>query len=465
MKAELTLKTILNNIFKQPLLRYLLLVSIVIPVFFPLRSYFAVLPEFSDKLLYYTEEEAQKAASHLEAILVLVQNEKIIISDSTHDQIDIVKKYFQLERVKIFSAEGRIVFSTEHDEIGQTNTNDYFYNIIATGKKYSKIITKDNKTLEGRTVTRDVAEVYIPIMTGSKFLGAFELYYDITKRKEDLDRLFLKEAFVGSFISLCMVGIIIFMVFLTSKALLEKKIAEDNLRRTNLDLEDLVDEKTSELTITQEASIQSLAILAENYDPDTGEHINRIRSLTHLLTANLLKDTLYSEYLSSRIDYVNEIAVASILHDIGKTAIPKEILSKPGKLTPEEFDLVKTHTTIAGEVLHQGNRLFVEKFGKDSYLALAADIALYHHEKWDGSGYPKGLKKQEIPLSARIVAIADVYDALRSKRPYKPPWTHEKTMELIISESEKHFDPELIRVFIKIEDQVRQVAEQINLDE
>lgn len=148
---------------------------------------------------------------------------------------------------------------------------------------------------------------------------------------------------------------------------------------------------------------------------------------------------------------MDELALASILHDIGKTSVPVEILSKQGKLTDEEFEIVSEHTKVAGTVLNLGNEIFINEFGKDSYLALAADVALYHHEKWDGTGYPLGVCGEEIPLSARIVALADVYDALRSKRPYKDPWPHEKAMELIKSESGKHFDPVIVDAFLEVE--------------
>ena len=153
--------------------------------------------------------------------------------------------------------------------------------------------------------------------------------------------------------------------------------------------------------------------------------------------------------------------LSSKCHDVarfGKTAIPKEILTKPGKLTREEFELVQTHTEIAGHTLEKANKTFMDNFNKDSYLAFASDIALYHHEKWNGTGYPRGLEGESIPLSARIVALADVYDALRSKRPYKEPWSHSDTAQEIAKDKGTRFDPEIVDAFLANSMQFREIS-------
>lgn len=128
------------------------------------------------------------------------------------------------------------------------------------------------------------------------------------------------------------------------------------------------------------------------------------------------------------------------------------------KLTPDEFDIIKGHTTIAGEALGKANKTFRKEFGKDSYLALARDIAIYHHEKWNGEGYPHCLIGADIPLSARIIAIADVYDALTSERPYKKVWSHEKATEEIANGSGSHFEPELVEAFKHCEEQFKSIS-------
>ncbi len=234
--------------------------------------------------------------------------------------------------------------------------------------------------------------------------------------------------------------------------------AETMLRKSEIHLKELVDEKTREIQLTQRTSIQALATLAEYNDTDTGEHLNRIQRYVRLLATRLRVESPYSEYLGKKDTYIDELELASLLHDIGKVAIPKEILTKPGKLTSDEFDLIKEHTSIAGEMLEKANKIFMENYNRDSYLALARDIAFFHHEKWDGSGYPSGLKGESIPLSARIVAVADVYDALTSKRSYKNAWSHEDAVNEIIKGRGKHFDPVLVDIFQTVVNEFNEIS-------
>ena len=152
------------------------------------------------------------------------------------------------------------------------------------------------------------------------------------------------------------------------------------------------------------------------------------------------------------------IYLTSPLHDVGKVGIPDAVLLKPGKLTPEEFEVMKRHTLIGGETLHASAQAHPEA----SFLTMALDIALKHHEKWDGSGYPFGLAGENIPLSARIVAIADVYDALTTKRVYKPAFTHEAATDIIRQSSGKHFDPDMVTAFFNIEEQIRAIQSELD---
>lgn len=225
----------------------------------------------------------------------------------------------------------------------------------------------------------------------------------------------------------------------------------EKTREVNALLDRLVAEKTKELTLTQKTSIEALATLAEYRDTDTGLHLKRIQNFVKIIAEDLLDDSPYSEYLSGRPKYIEELMLASLLHDIGKIATPNEILLKPGKLTDEEFEVMKTHTTVAGELLERANNIFLEQTGRDSYLALARDIAHYHHERWDGKGYPKGLKAEQIPLSARIVALCDVYDAVTTDRVYKKAWSHEEARQMILENSGSQFDPVIVQSFGRLE--------------
>jgi response regulator RpfG family c-di-GMP phosphodiesterase len=199
-------------------------------------------------------------------------------------------------------------------------------------------------------------------------------------------------------------------------------------------------------------TILGLAKLAEYRDEATGAHLERIREYTIILTKELAKKPHYQEYITDQ--YISDIYFSSILHDIGKVGIPDSILLKPGKLSKEEFEVIKRHSTIGGDVLKQ----VIAKINGRSFLTIGMHIAYFHHEKWNGAGYPNGLKKDEIPLSARIVALADVYDALTSMRSYKKAFSHEKAREIIAAERGKHFDPEIVDAFLVHEarfDQIR----------
>lgn len=194
----------------------------------------------------------------------------------------------------------------------------------------------------------------------------------------------------------------------------------------------------------QKVTIESLASLAEYKDTDTGEHIHRVADMSKKIAQNMLDKGIFRDELCEL--FIEEIGLASILHDVGKVGIPEIILLKPGKLDDSEFEVMKTHTVIGGKILSKA----AEKIDDTSYVFMAADIALNHHEKYDGTGYPGGLKRGEIPLSARIVAVVDVYDALVSKRPYKEPWPVKKAVDFIVSGSGTLFDPHVIDSFIEV---------------
>jgi HD-GYP domain-containing protein (c-di-GMP phosphodiesterase class II) len=189
------------------------------------------------------------------------------------------------------------------------------------------------------------------------------------------------------------------------------------------------------------AIILGLAKLAEYRDLDTGTHLERIREYSKILAGELARNPNYKGYITGR--YIEDLFHSSILHDIGKVGVPDSILLKPAGLTSEEFESIKRHVTIGGDSIRE----IEAKMNMKSFLTLGKEIAYYHHEKWDGSGYPKGLKGQDIPLSARIVALADVYDALTSERPYKKAMSHEKAAAIILEGRGTHFDPLMVDIF------------------
>jgi len=185
--------------------------------------------------------------------------------------------------------------------------------------------------------------------------------------------------------------------------------------------------------------------LAESRDDDTGYHIERTQTFSKSLAEKMRENSRYAGSIND--SFVENIYNASPLHDIGKVGISDNILLKPGKLAPDEFEIMKTHAMIGANTLIATRN----KYPKNAFVNMGIAIARSHHEKWDGSGYPDGLVGEDIPLSARIMAVSDVYDALRSKRPYKVAFTHEKSCEIIMEGAGRHFDPAVIHVFTAIE--------------
>lgn len=186
------------------------------------------------------------------------------------------------------------------------------------------------------------------------------------------------------------------------------------------------------------STIHALAQLAESRDDDTGSHLDRVRSYCRILGESLLDDSDYRDMVDE--EFVDTLWHASPLHDIGKVGIPDNILLKPGKLTAVEFEVMKTHTLLGAKTLESVHRDYPE----NKFIEMGISIARHHHERWDGSGYPDGLSGGDIPLAARIMAIADVYDALRVRRIYKEPFSHEKSCAIITSSGGSHMDPGLL---------------------
>ena len=210
---------------------------------------------------------------------------------------------------------------------------------------------------------------------------------------------------------------------------------------------------------SRQAAIFGLARLAECRDDETGAHLSRIRSYARILAQELAQSQEYAPVLTE--EFIEEIGHCAVLHDIGKVGIPDSILQKPGKLTAEEYEVMKQHTVFGAQVLATA----APDRKNPSFLQLGSEIARSHHERWDSGGYPDGLPGSEIPLAARIISLADVYDALTSSRVYKPPFSHEESRSIIIEESGRQFDPNVVKAFLRRDEEFRETRMRLLLQQ
>ncbi|GAB6089092.1 response regulator [Spirochaeta dissipatitropha] len=235
---------------------------------------------------------------------------------------------------------------------------------------------------------------------------------------------------------------------------LQQQLLRKKLEQHNSKLEEMVAEKIREIHDSHLSTIFALAKLAEFRDNDTGKHVERVQKYTRVLAEKMSEISGFHDLIDNI--FIHNLYHAAPLHDIGKVAIPDSILLKPGKLTEAEFEIIKRHTIIGSENL----QAVKEHYRENSFLEVGVALTRSHHEKWDGSGYPDALSGIEIPLEGRIMAVADVYDALRSKRVYKPAFSHEESCRIILSSSGTHFDPAIVEVF----DMVKAEFEKISLE-
>ncbi len=227
---------------------------------------------------------------------------------------------------------------------------------------------------------------------------------------------------------------------------------QNEIKHYNQNLEHMVETQVETIQKLQYAIIHAMGDLSERRDGSTGAHLIRTSEYLKVLMTRAKEDNIYDGLLSDAC--VKDYSYASQLHDIGKVSIPDHILLKPGRLTDEEYEIMKSHTT-AGEMAISGTINYVED---SPFLKLAAEFIGSYHEKWDGSGYPRGLSGTQIPITGRLMAIADVYDALISTRPYKEPMPHEKAVAIMCEGIGKHFDPVLMEVFQEVSDDFCDIA-------
>lgn len=318
------------------------------------------------------------------------------------------------------------------------NTNFHYF-IVATGLLTLLVLDKKIRFSFIYTVFS-----LILFLCLENILESHEPLYVLPKTT--IENIKFVNTFLGLFIILCGVALSTFIL----------NFIEDNL-------EYQVKEKTKELEgrnhrvyELQNHIISSLANLVENRDQDTGEHIQRTSHYVHLISQKAFEKNCYPETITE--EFVDTIQKAAPMHDIGKIVVPDSILQKPGKLTTEEFAKMEKHTVEGKRIIHDIIGVSEDKY----YVQMASDIAVSHHERWDGNGYPNKLKGEDIPISARIMAIADVFDALVSKRCYKEPMSLDKAFQIIQEDKEKHFDPLFADIFIENRKDVEKIFNKYN---
>lgn len=373
------------------------------------------------------------ADEHPEVISFLNAPPGSAVPESVKIFFDEILSFGAVFRIKVWGKDGTILWSDKAEVIGKNfKDNPHFIEAMQGKTNYSKAMPEkaENVTERGHGM---VLEIYTPLKGAGSFEGVVELYESDSRLYEQISTniRFVWLTVSGAVTSLY---VLLFLVFYRSHAA-QQKIAR-------------------QLMQTQDVTILALAYQAELRDMETGNHIERTSHYVEILARELRKDSPYRAPLSE--EYIKDLVRSAPLHDIGKVGVPDAVLCKPGRLDPGEFETVKRHCAYGVMILEKAE----QRLTFQSFLKVALQLVMHHHEKWNGQGYPHGLKGDEIPLAARIMTLSDVYDALRSKRCYKEALSHEQAVEIIRKERGAHFDPVIVDAFLKRERDFLAVSEQ-----
>ena len=331
-------------------------------------------------------------------------------------------------RVKLIDTDGNIKICTT--EIEQQKNwfslpgNEYFREQL----RWSVLKTSDVADSNPETMTYVYAK-YLPDLS----------WFIIVEHPTDI---FFKNMHHNVFKTVLILGTVLLITML---------VIGNVIHKFEHEITELAERQKEKLNTMRDAMMMTLADLVENRDQNTGEHIQKTAAYVKIIMEELQREGAYNGRITN--DYIHAVVRSAPLHDIGKINVPDAILNKPGKLTDEEFAIMKTHAAVGGNVIGHIHDLIPNS----SFLGEAKNIATYHHEKWDGKGYPGGLSGENIPLSARVMAVADVFDALVSERPYKKGFPIEKAFSIIQEERGTHFDPQIVDAFFAVKDKIIEV--------
>lgn len=306
--------------------------------------------------------------------------------------------------------------------------------------KFRSTINKSRDLLSNNKRVSSLSSLHQVLMVFF-LIGYLIVIYSMHQEIQITSQLFIGAIFLFGAI------FVLLGISLQSHMLSSIKLQHDNLTKTN-----------QQILQTESVTIFALAYQAELRDQETGKHIERTSQYVKLLAEELSRMPKYQSYVTHM--YISDIVKSAPLHDIGKVGIPDSILKKPGKLTSEEFEIMKRHCEYGTKVL----KIADEKLNIQSYLKIAIQMVSSHHEKWNGKGYPKGLKNGEIPLSGRIMALGDVYDALRNDRCYRKGLSHDETCKIILQERGEQFDPDIVDAFFNIESKFNSISNTLSDD-
>jgi HD-GYP domain-containing protein (c-di-GMP phosphodiesterase class II) len=337
-------------------------------------------------------------------------------------------------RVKIWSRDATILWSDQKELIGQQFSDDDELQSALRGTVRYEIAQLEKRENFDEDKRGTTLEIYTPVLHNGKVVGVIELYEANNDLFAQISRT-TRFAWTRTAAAGGVLYVLLFFIF------------ERAYRRQRTTHEQLVE--------TQDVTIFALAYQAELRDQQTGKHLERTSIYVRLLAEQLAKLPEYRTYLTSA--YIADLVKSAPLHDIGKVGVPDSILLKPGKLTHEEMEEMKKHCEYGTRIL----RWAEQKLKFQSFLTIAVQLTLHHHEKWNGEGYPQGLAGEKIPVSARIMAIADVYDAMSTKRVYKDAFPHEECLRLIKEQRGSHFDPQLVDVFLEKEADFKKTSKEL----
>lgn len=325
-----------------------------------------------------------------------------------------------------------------------------FHSYLRNADTALQLSEQDKNVTAGIYLTTNMADFCAKINGNLADLDELTVQ-ELNELKEKMDKSVVYSRISTVICVVMIVGAVAFCLFYCVKITLGLEHYKDDLEREVESQTKEIREHMEKMARIQNNTVIGMANLIESRDGDTGEHIKRTAIYVELLAQEAKKQGYFAEILTD--DYIELLIKAAPMHDIGKIAVPDNILKKPGKLTPEEFESIKTHTTEGGRIIQEVLGNIEEK----EYVDIASKVAAGHHEKWDGSGYPLGLKGNDIPLCARIMALADVFDALVSPRCYKEAFSPEKAFAIIEESAGSHFDPTLAEIFVKLKQNILQV--------